>query len=114
MAAWPGTLPQNFQVSGYSESDAINTIRTSMDVGPDKVRKRTTSNIRQVTGDMWLTPAQYTIMRDFYIAHEYGSLTFTKVDEHSVSRTWRFVDPPMYSTVGPENWQVRLKLEEMP
>jgi hypothetical protein len=115
MAAWSGTLPQNFQVPGYSETGAENTLRTRMDVGPSKVRKRTTSNVRTVTGLMWLTPAQYTELRTFYeVTHEYGALTFTKDDEHGINRTWRFVKPPVYTTLGPENWQVRLELEEMP
>lgn len=115
MAAWTGTLPQNFQVQGYSEVGADNTIRTKMEVGPNKIRKRTTSNVRIVSGTMWLTPAQYTELRDFYEnIHEYGSLSFTKDDEHGINRTWRFVNPPVYSTVGPENWQVKLQIEEMP
>ncbi len=115
MAAWPGTLPQNFQVSGYSERGANNIIRTKMDIGPDKVRQRTVSNVRTVQGDMWLTVAQYTIMRTFFEDdHDYGALTFTKDDEHNINRTWRFISPPIYTTIGPENWQVRLELEEMP
>jgi hypothetical protein len=115
MAAWSGTLPQNFQVQGYVETGAENTIRTRMEVGPDKVRKRTTSDVRTVVGNMWLTPAQYTELRTFYeVTHEYGALSFTKDDEHGISRTWRFVSPPIYSTNGPENWQVRLSIEEMP
>lgn len=115
MAVWPATLPQNFQVQGYSESGADNILRTTMDVGPDKLRRRTTSNVRRVTGSMWLTPAQYTELRTFFeVTHQFGALTFTKDDEHGINRTWRFISPPVYSTVGPENWQVRLQLEEMP
>ncbi len=115
MAAWPGTLPQNFQVSGYAERGADNIIRTTMDVGPDKVRQRTVSNVRTVKGTMWLTPAQYTELRTFFeVTHQYGALTFTKDDEHGINRTWRFVTPPVYNTLGPENWQVKLDLEEMP
>jgi hypothetical protein len=115
MADWPATLPQNFQVQGYQETGADNLLRTSMEVGPDKLRQRTTSNVRTVVGTMWLTPDQYTEFRTFYeVTHKFGSLTFTKDDQHGVNRTWRFAAPPVYSTVGPENWQVRLSLEEMP
>lgn len=115
MAAWPGTLPQNFQIQGYTETGAQNTVRTKMEVGPDKVRKRTTSEVRVVQGNMWLTAAQYTIMRTFYETdHNFGADTFTKDDEHAINRTWRFVDPPVYTTIGANTWQVRLKIEEMP
>lgn len=115
MAAWPGTLPQNFQTSGYQETGANNTIRTQMEVGPDKVRKRTSSDVRTVTGRMYITGAQYTIMRDFYEnLHEYGALSFTKDDEHGTNRTWRFVKPPAYTHIGADNWWVRLEIEELP
>lgn len=115
MAVWPVTLPEYWQVSGFKETGADNTIRTRMDVGPAKVRRRTATNIRTVSGRMWLTNAQYTIMRTFYETDTlYGSDTFTMDDVHGTNRTWRFTKPPEYTTVGPNNWQVTLNLEEMP
>jgi len=115
MAAWPGTLPDFFQVGGYTETGAENTIRTQMDVGPDKIRRRTVTDTRTVVGSMWLTPSQYTELKTFYeITHAYGSLPFTMDDAHGVNQTWRFLSPPVYTTLGPENWQVRLNIEEMP
>jgi len=115
MAAWPGTLPDFFQVGGYTEKGADNLIRTNMDVGPAKVRRRTVTNIRSIVGNMWLTSAQYTAMKTFFeVTQAYGSLTFTMDDAHAVNQTWRFVKPPVYTTVGPNNWQVKLDLEEMP
>ena len=115
MAAWPGTLPDFFQVGGYKELGANNILRSDMDVGPAKVRRRTTSNVRPVVGNMWLTTAQYTALKTFFeTTQAYGALSFTMDDAHGVSKTWRFVRPPAYRTLGPENWQVQLNLEEMP
>lgn len=115
MAAWPGTLPDFFQVDGYTEEGANNLIRSNMDVGPAKVRRRTTANIRSVTGRMWITAAQYTILRDYFeVTQAYGSLTFTMDDARGTNRTWRFVKPPRYTPNGPLEWIVQLTLEEMP
>lgn len=115
MAAWPGTLPDFFQVAGFVEIGANNIIRSAVDVGPEKVRRRTITNVRRHTGSMWLTAAQYTILRDFFEnTHEYGALSFTMDDAHGTNRTFRFIVPPRYTTVGPNNWQVKLDLEELP
>lgn len=115
MAAWPSTLPDFFQVGGYSEKGVDNTLRSKMDVGPDKLRRRTITNVRNVIGNMWLTDSQYDDMVTFYeTTQNYGADSFTMDDAHAVNKTWRFVGPPSYSTVGPNNWQVRLTLEEMP
>jgi len=114
MAVWPGTLPDFFQVGGFVETGAVNTIRSTMDVGPDKLRRRTTTGIRRHQGDMWLTEAQYALMRTFYEdTHAFGSLSFTMDDAHGTNRTFRFITPPKYTTVGPNNWKVRLDLEEL-
>ena len=115
MAAWPATLPDFFQVGGFQEISAINTIRTKMEVGPDKVRRRTSTDVRTHVGNMWLTDAQYTILETFYVTdHLSGALSFTMDDAHGNNQTFRFVKPPSYTTVGPNNWQVRLDLEELP
>ncbi len=115
MAAWPATLPDFFQVGGFQETGADNIIRSKMDVGPDKLRKRTTTSTRKHAGNMWLTDAQYTILKTFFEDdHDYGALSFTMDDAHAVNQTFRFLRPPVYTTVGPNNWQVRLELEEMP
>jgi len=115
MAAWSGTLPEFFQQSGFVEIGADNLIRTKMDVGPAKVRRRTITNVRTVSGNMWLTTAQYNELVTFYeVTHNFGADTFTMDDAHGVNQTWRFVTPPRYTTVGPDNWQVKLSLEQMP
>jgi len=115
MAAWPVDLPEFFRVASYSETSADNLIRTKMDVGPAKVRRRTGTNVRRVSGSMWLTPTQYTSMETFFnVTQDHGATTFTMDDAHGINQTWRFVSPPSYTTVGPENWQVRLNLEQMP
>jgi hypothetical protein len=42
MATWPGTLPSPIS-DGYQEIMADNSIRTQMEVGVAKVRKRSTA-----------------------------------------------------------------------
>lgn len=115
MATYPASLPTTFQVDGYRETDSDNTIRTSMDVGPDKIRRRTTANSRIVVGTMWLTQTQYTTFRAFFETDtSYGTDTFDFTDVHGVLRTYRFYKPPQYEPNGPINWKVKLEWEELP
>lgn len=112
---WPTSIPDNFQVGGYSETGSDNLIRTAMSVGPDKVRRRTTANVRQIVGSFWLTSAQYTTLRNFFENEvAYGAVPFIKLDAHGINRLFRFSKPPVYTPNGPNNWQVRVELEEMP
>ncbi len=46
MATWPATLPAP-ALSSLRETPPDNLIRTQMDKGPAKVRRRTTANVRR-------------------------------------------------------------------
>ncbi len=45
MADWPATLPTEFPEDGFTLQPASGVIRTQMDIGPAKTRKRTSSAI---------------------------------------------------------------------
>ncbi len=112
---YPGTLPTNFQTQGYKETGADNQIRSQMDVGPQKVRRRTTANVRKITGQFFLTPAQYTTFKTFYETDtSYGVTPFDFTDPHGNTNEYRFVKPPVYSPNGNVEWLVRVEWEQLP
>jgi hypothetical protein len=55
MASWAGTLPEYLPINAAESSDD-NLIRTEMDMGPRKVRRRFTALVRfiDVPGDLSL------------------------------------------------------------
>ena len=57
MTVWPSSLPAPL-LSTFKETPPDNVIRTSMDVGVAKVRKRTSANVRPISFSLMLTPAQ--------------------------------------------------------
>lgn len=57
--AWPATLPQNFISSSYSYEGADNVLRTENTVGPAKARRRTTSNVKKQSGELFMNASQY-------------------------------------------------------
>jgi len=66
MATWPLTLPQVLLVQNYAETPPSNVIRTQMDQGPPKVRRRSTDAQRLFSGTMILTEDEVAIWEDFY------------------------------------------------
>lgn len=103
-------------VNSVSESPPENVIRSSMDKGPAKVRRRTTANIRPIQFKLMLTPAQTAIMDDFYV-----NQTVSGADEFDFThpRTKqpvkaRFVSPPSYSERGGRLWEIGVSLEILP
>lgn len=115
MTAWPITLPQELDQDGYTEKPPNPTIRTSMDAGVAKTRRRFSSGVRPITGTMILTNAERQILDDFYVSDlAHGSLSFDWINPTSgLVASVRFVEPPDYSAFGAA-YQVAMKLEILP
>ena len=120
---WPATLPQRLQEQGYKETFPKTIIRTQMDAGPAKVRRRTSANVRLIEGTLILTSAQVEILDDFYN----GSDSATETVGGSITFDWkhprypdgddvemRFVEPPDVAAIGGNYYSAALKLEIMP
>lgn len=65
MPAWPAALPA-LEIEGYRESPPNVVIRTQMDAGPPKTRRRNTANVRSISGVVTLTPAQLDTFNAFH------------------------------------------------
>ena len=63
MATWPGTLPDYVMQSGFSETLPNNVIRTKMEVGPPKMRRRGTAAPRPMKWKLYMTTAQVATLR---------------------------------------------------
>lgn len=94
---WPVGLPQDFLASASRETLPDVVLRTPMDAGPAKVRRRYTTNVRPVQGQLVpMTRAQVEIFKTFFNESlAGGSLAFDWIDpltEDAVE--FRFVCPP--------------------
>ncbi len=63
---WPATLPQEPLVDGFSGTIQDTLIRTSMDAGPEKTRRRFTAASEYYTVSWVMTDAQFTTFRSFF------------------------------------------------
>lgn len=72
MATWPAQFCP--LLNSLQESPPENAIRSSMDKGPAKIRRRTTANIRPLSFRLFLKPAQLEIMENFYEVETYSGV----------------------------------------
>ncbi len=72
MAFWPVELPQSLDLQGYQEAVPSTTVRTEMDQGPAKVRRRFTAAARPISGSITITAAQVATLRTFYETTTFG------------------------------------------
>lgn len=115
MAVWPVDLPDYVLRDGYQEEKMEGSIRTSMDQGPAKVRKRFTAIVQNINATIFLTEAQTEILDDFYENElGFGSLSFDWVHPRTqASVTFRFVKAPAYLPDGAA-WRASMQLEILP
>jgi hypothetical protein len=95
MPAWPATLPQFVLESGYREQMPDTNLESQMDVGPAKVRPRSTVQVRPISFSVAMSPGQALIFEDFYInTLQNGTQTFTWVHPRTqLPATYRFRKP---------------------
>lgn len=63
---WPASLPQEPLLAGEQQDLGEQVIRTPMDIGPDKVRSRTTAAVDTFAIALWLDADQYIAFLTFY------------------------------------------------
>ena len=112
---WPVTLPTAVE-GNYRESPPDNLLRSSMDVGPDKVRQRSTAGPRPISWEMLMTGAQTATFDTFYVTTlANGSLTFNfTMPRTGNSAELRFSAPPSYNYLGGDYWSVSMQMEILP
>jgi hypothetical protein len=115
MSTWPATLPPPV-LNSLRETPPMNTIRSTVDKGPAKVRRRTTANVRNISFTLLLSPALVETLDIFYV-----TTTFSGADEFDythprtgVACKARFVSQPEYSEREGVLYTVPIALEILP
>lgn len=116
IANWPATLPQSFHLNGFSREYPENRLRTRVDVGPAKVRRRQTLAAAKMTGNMYLDTTQKTELDTFIETTTIsGSLCFNFPVPEGGTVVCRFGEAlPLISMVSPDTYMVTIELEILP
>lgn len=111
---WPSTLPLPLQ-EGYKELPPNTSIRTQMDSGPVKVRRRYTAGVRSYNFSMDLTLDEIGALDTFYVdTTRSGTLLFNWTDPRtSASVEARFIKEPEYTSMSNDG-RVYIQLEVLP
>lgn len=115
MAVWPATLPKP-SPENYQEVMPDNAIRTDMEIGPAKVRKRGTSATTkyQMTFEMDNTDVN-TLETFFTTTTNDGTDTFTMDDpRNGTTETFRFVNAPQTFALTGVWFRVTVNMEKLP
>jgi hypothetical protein len=113
---WPSGLSDAVLADGYSEQLADNLIRSPMDAGPPKVRRRGTSAPRAISLRQLLTTSEVATLETFYYTTTAGgSLSFMWEHPRTGSSVFmRFTSPPATSYAAPGRWLASYALEVLP
>jgi len=117
MIQWPATLPQKVEKNGYQEIVPDARIRTPMDMGPAKVRRRFTAQVRMIMLQMTMTESQVSTFDQFWREETAGgSLPFEFPDPRGIGMIEvRFGEtPPEYGSFRGEHAVVNIELEVLP
>jgi hypothetical protein len=115
-AAWPVSLQEKLSEQGFGIQHGDTTLRSDMDIGPAKVRRRFTRGIDKLSCSIWLTTSEYSTFRYFYDTTLNGGVNRFEFN-HPITGTlteFRFADNPKYSSLGGGHFSVSMQWEEMP
>ena len=117
MPAWPSDLPPRPLVEGFAETAPTLTVRSPMDVGPAKVRRRVTAGVTQLKCSFRLSTTQRASLLTFWQTTLAGG-AFSYTWAHPISGaaiTCRIVDPPAFTpAAGGVSWVAALNIEVLP
>lgn len=114
---WPATLPQYLLADGFAQSFGDGRLRTRTDMGPAKVRRRSTAVPAPLQGQMIMDSSQFATFRAFVsVTLSDGVLPFTFPDPVAGAPILvRIADNmPRWVSKGGDNWLVSLDLEVLP
>lgn len=111
---WPPVLPQVLQLKGLGAKRKNNVIRTEMDAGPAKIRRRYTVTEKVFEGSIIITEFQRKILENWYqntIGD--GTLRFQMKDPQTLlPAEFRFTED--YSEDSIDGlWKITMKLEKL-
>lgn len=117
MATWPFTLPQTFAAGGdYQEIPGTTALRTTMDAGITKIRRRQTRAESRVQGSILLTTAQAAQFMFFYeTTLKGGSLSFSgSLTRGGTLQNYFFPEEPTIQHLGGDIYQLNMRLVVLP
>lgn len=110
---WPENLPQSPLLDGLQETLPDNVLRTKMEQGPPKLRRRGTDAPAKITAQFLLDTTQCGVLENFYAETLAGGVkrfTFTH-PRSGAAVLCRMAQPPELAALNGGYFRARLTLE---
>ena len=115
--AYPEALPQAPQRVGFTQQNKSNLIRSTVDVGEAKVRRRYTDPIKDESWSMPLSASQLIIFQNWFKDDLKGGVLRFDFEDMltTLTETYRIVDMPIFTPFGTcGQYMVSFKTELLP
>ena len=111
---WPDGLPSILLMDGLSAKRSSNVIRTQMDAGPKKTRRRYTASTKNFTGKMLLDASKRFELERFYrVTLADGALRFNFTDPQTLETgEFRFTEDYTENSVD-GMFEIMMSLERL-
>jgi hypothetical protein len=115
-AVWPAGLPPATEIDQYRESPPELALRSEMDAGPAKLRRRYSAGPTAWQGTMQLDQAQAALLDTFWrTTLAGGSLAFDWFHPRTTAAVvMRFLGPPQLRHLTGPLWEADLRMEILP
>jgi hypothetical protein len=113
--SFPAALEAQILNEGYGETPQTATIRTQMDAGPAKARRRFSARVDNLQLNFLLSDTDLDTLLTFYTTtSKEGSLRFNMTHPRTgATDEFRFIDAPGYNRAG-NHYRVSVPVEKMP
>ena len=110
---WPELVPQCFLLNSYLEEKQPVVIRSPVDQGPQKVRRRYTRAITGVVAGLAVTKIELDEFDQWFdVTLQGGSLSFYVTSPITgEQRETRFLQPPRLVPIDTDNFNLELIME---
>lgn len=113
---WPAALQDYVNEESFSHAIGNTTVRTEMDIGPAKVRRRMTRSVDIFDVTITIDVDDYDTVYEFYDTTLNGGVEqftfahpFTGVDTN-----FRMTQEPTFAPMGGREFTVKMRWEAMP
>lgn len=110
MASWPTKFKINRD--NFTEKLPNRVIRSNMDVGPAKTRRRTVLGVKELSGGIHCLPEDYPEFEQFYLDNDAVWFDFPHPRTGEIVRA-RFKDVPS-ATLNETIYEITFNLEILP
>lgn len=116
MDTWPVSLQQKIDSEGFEYKPGKTSIRSEMDIGPEKVRSRFTDAVDLYSCSVVLDFNDVATFKVFYkTTLNNGVNQFLFVDPFTeVEAAFRFIEPPSIRPLGGRVFRLTMSWEKMP